>query len=86
MNATPYDDWREPDPIDETEDLTEEELFLEQATAYWLTEMSPEERQAFEHQMRSDPGFREQAETWRVILTAVREWLAAPAPGVISLT
>ncbi len=82
MNATPYDDLREPDPIDETEDLTEEGLFLERATAYWLDEMSPEERQAFEHQMRSNPDFRDQAETWRVILTAVREWLAAPAPGV----
>ena len=86
MNATPYDDLREPNPNRKAEDLSEDQLFLERATAYWLNEMSAEDRQAFEWQMRSDPGFREQAESWRVILTAMREWLAAPAPGVISLT
>ncbi|HXK92677.1 MAG: hypothetical protein HPY51_02340 [Candidatus Omnitrophica bacterium] len=86
MNAALNDNPREPNPNHEAEDLTEEQLFLERATAYWLNEMAAEERRAFEEQMRSDAGFREQAESWRVILTAVREWLAAPAPGVISLT
>lgn len=68
-------------PDREAEDLTEEELFLERATAYWLNEMTVEERQVFEEQMRSDASFREEAESWRIILAAVRAWLAAPAPG-----
>ncbi len=82
MNAALNDNPREPNPNHEAEDLTEEQLFLERATAYWLNVMSAEERQAFERQMRSDTGFREEAEAWRVMLAAVREWLAAPAPGV----
>jgi len=54
----------------------------ERAAAYCLNEMSPEERAAFEQQLQTDASLRDEVQAWRGTMEAVREWIAAPAPGV----
>ncbi|MFB3789505.1 MAG: anti-sigma factor [bacterium] len=60
----------------------EEQLFFERVTAYCLNDLSDEERQAFEQQLQTDASLRDEVQAVRATLAAVREWLAAPAPGV----
>jgi len=76
-----------PPPGQENLDSGPEDLsLLERVAAYCLNDLSDEERQAFEQQLQTDASLREEVQIMRATLAAVQEWLAAPAPGVISLT